>query len=142
MDEGAYMFTKLYDKIRKTNTLLLSFSPPFYFTFSGALIGAMVNLLTGLFFLDRPVGNAVLFAVGVLLLLVSSASFSYLGIILEQWSNERERRKEDKTYLWRHQLPNRHKVFQWVPLTGFLFLLISIVLLVLSNYVGVTKDCP
>lgn len=136
------MFTELYDKIRRINILLLSFSPPFYFTFSGALIGAMVNLLTGLFFLDRPVGNAGLFVVGVLLLLISSASFSYLGIILEQWSNERERRKEDKTYLWRHQLPNRHKVFQWVPLTGFLFLLISIVLLILSNFVEVARDCP
>jgi uncharacterized membrane protein YbhN (UPF0104 family) len=120
---------------------LLSFSPPFYFTFSGALIGALVNLLTGLFFLERPIANEGLFVVGVLLLLISSAGFCYLGIVLEQWSTERERRKEDKTYLWRHQLPSRRKAFQWLPLAGFLFLLISILLIILSRYVEVRIDC-
>jgi len=60
--------------------------PSFYAVFSGALISIAVNLFTGFFYAQKPVDvTFVQYLTSVIIsLIISSGSFLYLGIILEE----------------------------------------------------------
>lgn len=60
---------------------LFFLSPSFYTILSGALIGAAINLLTGLIFTKEMLSKSVIFA--ILFLFASAGLLVYIGLILE-----------------------------------------------------------
>ena len=66
-----------FDKIDQ----LFLLSPSFYTILSGALIGAAINLLTGLIFTKRMLSVSMILS--ILLLFVSSGLFVHISLIIE-----------------------------------------------------------
>ena len=65
---------------------LFLLSPSFYTILSGALIGASINLLTGLIFTKEALSIYVILV--IILLLCSSGLLVYIGLILEDLHNK------------------------------------------------------
>jgi hypothetical protein len=82
--KGDEKMSKINTWFNKIDQLFL-LSPSFYTILSGALIGAAINLLTGLIF-EKEMSIGVILA--ILLLFISSASFIRISLILEDLRNE------------------------------------------------------
>lgn len=64
-------------------------SPSFYTIFSGALIGAAINLLTGVILSKETLGDQkIIIFLAILFLLASSVLFVYISLVLEQLRSE------------------------------------------------------
>lgn len=90
---------------------LFLLSPSFYTILSGALIGASINLLTGLIFTKEA---------------CSSGLLVYIGLILEDLHNKAG---GDADSLLRMVLHRRKKLYP-IAFIGFAFLLVGVCLLV------------
>jgi len=103
---------------------LFLLSPSFYTILSGALIGASINLLTGLIFTKEALSIYVILV--IILLLCSSGLLVYIGLILEDLHNKAG---ADADSLLRMVLHRRKKLYP-IALIGFAFLLVGVCLLV------------
>lgn len=115
----------------KTNTWfnridqLFLFSPSFYAILSGALIGAAINLLTGLIFAKEILSvNLIL---SILFLLASSGLFVYISLILEHLRPK----AKDVDYLL-DMIQDRRKKLWTSAFIGFSCVIISMVCLVFA----------
>lgn len=89
---GLKIMKKVYNLIEEFFTTLFSLSPSVYTILSGALVGAAVNLLTGLIF-AREV-SSISVKISIILLLFSSVSLAYIGITLEGLHSDTETEKD------------------------------------------------
>ena len=103
---------------------LFLLSPSFYTILSGALIGASINLLTGLIFKKEALSIYVILV--IIFLLCSSGLLVYIGLILEDLHNKAG---GDADSLLRMVLHRRKKLYP-IAFIGFAFLLVGVCLLV------------
>ncbi|MDD2665427.1 MAG: hypothetical protein PHD13_01405 [Methanocellales archaeon] len=103
---------------------LFLLSPSFYIILSGALIGASINLLTGLIFTKEV--SSIYVKLVITFLLGSSGLLAYIGLILEDL---RSKVGEDTDSLRRMVLHRRIKLYP-IAIMGFTFLLVSVCLLI------------
>jgi hypothetical protein len=64
--------------------MLFSLPPSFYALLSGALIGAGINLLTGLLFAQNLMIDKTFMTLAIFFLLVSSVLFAWISLVLEE----------------------------------------------------------
>lgn len=104
---------------------LFLLSPSFYTIFSGALIGAAINLLTGVIFSKETlVDQKIIIFLAILFLLASSVLFVYISLALEQLRSE----ARDIRYLLNMIYDQRRKL--WMSaFVGFGCVIIGITLL-------------
>lgn len=113
----------------KTNTWfnridrMFLLSPSFYAIFSGALIGAAINLLTGSIFTREMLSIGVILA--TFFLLVSSGLLVYIGLILEDLRSKAGGDVNSLSRMIRHR---RRKLWSSFFL-GIMWVIISIILL-------------
>jgi hypothetical protein len=100
---------------------LFLLSPSFYTIVSGALIGAAINLLTGLIFTKKT--SSMYIGLVIIFLLGSSGLLAYLGLILEDL---RSKAGEDTDSLRRMIINRRKKLYRIV----FTCVLVGVFLLI------------
>lgn len=103
---------------------LFLLSPSFYTIVSGALIGAAINLLTGLIFTKEA--SSMYIGLVIIFLLGSSGLLAYIGLILEDL---RSKAGEDTDSL-RRMIINRRKKLYRIVFIGFTCVLVGICLLI------------
>ena len=117
----------------KTNTWfnkidqLFLLSPSFYTILSGALIGAAINLLTGLIFTKEA--SSMYMRMVIIFLLCSSGLLAYMGLILEDL---RSKAGKDTDSLRRMVLHRRIKLYP-IAFIGFTCLLVGVYLLMVNS---------
>ncbi len=100
-------------------------SPLFFTIISGALIGATINLITGLIYSKEMLSYLVI--ISILFLFISSLLFVYISIVIEQLHSK----AKDKSYL--RNMIFHHRTQLWsTTFVSFAFIAISIVLLILA----------
>jgi len=109
--------------LNKIDQLFL-LSPSFYTILSGALIGAAINLLTGLIFAKQALSIYLLLA--IIFLLGSSALLVYISLILE---NLRSKAGGDTASL-RRMISNRRIKLYSIIFGGFTCLLFGLCFLI------------
>jgi hypothetical protein len=104
---------------------LFLLSPSFYTIFSGALIGAAINLLTAVIFSKEIlVDQKIIIFLAILFLLASSVLFVYISLALEQLRSE----ARDIRYLLDMLFDQRRKL--WTSaFVGFACVIIGIIIL-------------
>ena len=118
-------------KMNKINTWfnkidrMFLLSPSFYTILSGALIGAAINLLTGLIFAKEMLSINVILP--ILFLLASSGLFVYISLILEHLRPK----AKDVDYLLNMIQDHRKKL--WISaFVGFACVIISMICLIFA----------
>jgi len=112
-----------FNKIDK----LFLLSPSFYTILSGALIGAAINLLTGLIFTKEMLSVGVILS--ILFLLASSGLFVYISVTIQHLHSK----AKDIDYLLGMIRDRRRKL--WTSaFVGFACVIISIIFLISASY--------
>lgn len=121
-----YIFTL---KLRKWEHWQFSLSPSFYAIVSGALIGAAINLLTGLVFEPKKANNELLLS--IVLIFLSSICFSFLSIFLEQL-HEVKRGKDEATakHDFDKELHAKRHILRRLSIVGF-FSIIAVIFIII-----------
>lgn len=109
--------------LNKIDQLFLP-SPSFYAILSGALIGAAINLLTGLIFTKEA--SSIYIGLVIIFLLTSSGLLAYTGLILEDL---RSKAGGDTDSLRRKVFHRRKKLYP-ITFIGFTCLLVGVCLLI------------
>lgn len=112
---------------RKADQILFTISPSFYTTLSGAIIGAMVNLITGILFATGIQINLKLAILAILSLLISSGLFIYLSLLVERL--HREAKDVD---LLLGKIQDQRKNLYISFFVGFISIIVAIIFLYLS----------
>lgn len=119
--------SKINTWLNKIDQLFL-LSPSFYTILSGALIGAAINLLTGLIFAKGA--SSIYLILVIIFLLGSSVLLVYISLILEDL---RSKAGEDTASLRRMILHRRIKLYP-IVFAGFTCLLFGVCFLISILY--------
>ena len=107
---------------------LFLLSPSFFIILSGALIGAAINLLTGLIF-TKEASSIYIIGLVIIFMIGSSGLLAYMGLILEDL---RSKAGKDTDSLRRMVLHRRIKLYP-IAFIGFTCLLVGVYLLMVNS---------